>query len=70
MIFFTLHFNLDSDIQEVEIPDNLDCFFDDGEEYVYDEDADCFCWYDEEYDAWYWLDEDSGDWLLVEDEEE
>jgi hypothetical protein len=72
MIFFSLHFNSNSDsyIQEIEIPDNLHSFFDDEEEYVYDEDVDCFCWYDEEYDAWYWLDEDSGEWLLVEDEAE
>ena len=64
-----------TDIQEVEddefeIGEDLEHYFDDGEEYFYDEDAECFCWYDEEHDAWYWLDEESGEWLLVEDEEE
>lgn len=68
MWFFTLH--VDTNAYEVEVPDELDLYFEDGEEYVFDEDADCFCWYDEEYDAWYWLDEESGEWLLVEDEEE
>jgi hypothetical protein len=48
-----------ADIEEVE-----------DEEYVYDEDAKCYCWYDEEYEAWYWLDEDTNEWLLVEDEAE
>jgi len=53
--------------------DDFDAFmdsFEEDEEYVYDEEAECYCWYDEEYDAWYWLDEESGEWLLVEDEEE
>ena len=68
MIFFAVHFG--SEIDEFEIPEDIDLYFADGEEYVYDEDAECFCWYDEEYDAWYWLDEESGEWLLVEDEEE
>ena len=45
-----------------------DCF-EDGEEYEYDKDYDCYCWYDEEHDAWYWLNEDTGEWLLVEDDE-
>ena len=63
------------DVQEVEdddieIPEALDHLFAEGEEYVYDEDTDCFCWYDEEYDAWYWLNEETGEWLLVEDEGE
>jgi hypothetical protein len=53
-----------------ELDENIVDFFDEGEEYVYDEDFECFCWYDEEYDAWYWLNEDTGEWLLVEDEEE
>ena len=50
-----------TDIEEVD---------DEDEEYVYDEDAGCYCWYDEEYEAWYWLDEDTNEWLLVEDEAE
>lgn len=65
-----------SDIEEIEeVEDDIEVFADlehlfaEGEEYVYDEDAECFCWYDEEYDAWYWLDEESGEWLLVDDEE-
>ena len=58
------------DDENLEVPEELEHFFDENEEYVYDEDAECFCWYDEEYDAWYWLDEESGEWLLVEDEEE
>jgi hypothetical protein len=63
-----------NDIQEVDDEDGefeafADCFSE-GEEYVYDEDAECYCWYDEEYEAWYWLDEDTNEWLLVEDEEE
>lgn len=62
-----------ADIQKVEdeyeIPENLEIYFEEGEEYVYDEDAECFCWYDEEDDAWRWLDEESGEWLLVEEEE-
>jgi hypothetical protein len=58
-----------TDIEEVEDEAFVDCFSED-EEYVYDEDAECYCWYDEEYEAWYWLDEDTNEWLLVEDEEE
>ena len=57
---------------EVEIDSDhellVDCF-QDGEEYEYDEEADCYCWFDAEYDAWYWLNEDTGEWLLVEDDE-
>jgi hypothetical protein len=49
--------------------DSLSECFSEGEEYVYDEDYECFCWYDEHYDAWYWLNEDTGEWLLVEDDE-
>lgn len=63
-----------TDIEEVDDEDEefeafADCFAED-EEYVYDEDAGCYCWYDEEYEAWYWLDEDTNEWLLVEDEAE
>lgn len=54
----------------VEVPDELNHLFDDDEEYVYDEDAGCFCWYDGEHDAWYWLDEDTCEWLLVGGESE
>jgi hypothetical protein len=56
------------DDEGLEVPEELEHLFDENEEYVYDEDAECFCWYDEEYDAWYWLDEESGEWLLVEEE--
>jgi hypothetical protein len=45
-----------------------DCF-EEGEEYEYDHNADCYCWYDEEHEAWYWLNEETGEWLLVEDDE-
>jgi hypothetical protein len=55
---------------DIEIPEDIDHYFAEGEEYTYDEDAECFCWYDEEYDAWYWLNEETGEWLLVEDEDE
>jgi hypothetical protein len=54
----------------ISVPDELDELFEDGEEYTYDEDADCYCWYDEIHDAWYWLDEESREWLLVEETEE
>jgi hypothetical protein len=57
---------------EIENDEELDSVFDyfeEGEEYEYDEDYDCYCWYDEEHDAWYWLNEDTGEWLLVEDDE-
>jgi len=65
------------DIEEVEIeddesfdiPEDIAHYFDDGEEYVYDEDADSYCCYDEEHEAWYWLNTETGDWLLVEDED-
>ena len=56
----------------VEVEDEFDSafdYFEEGEEYEYDEDYDCYCWYDEEHDAWYWLNEDTGEWLLVEDDE-
>jgi hypothetical protein len=60
------------EVAEMENNDEFDSVFDyfeEGEEYVYDEDYECYCWYDAEYDAWYWLDEESGEWLLVEDDE-
>jgi hypothetical protein len=53
-----------------DISEEISQHFEDDEEYVYDEDAGCFCWYDEEHDAWYWLDQETGEWLLVEDESE
>ena len=56
----------------VKVEDEFDSafdYFEEGEEYEYDEDYDCYCWYDEEHDAWYWLNEDTGEWLLVEDDE-
>jgi hypothetical protein len=52
-----------------DIPEEINQYFIDDEVYVYDEDADCFCWYDEEHEAWYWLDVETGEWLLVEDAE-
>jgi len=64
------------DIEEVEdeekinIPEEISYYFDDKEEYIYDEDAGCWCWYDEEHEAWYWLDLETGEWLLVDDAEE
>ena len=71
MWFFTVHFGSENDEFEIpsDIAEDIGFYFEDGEEYVYDEDSECFCWYDEEYDAWYWLDEESGEWLLVEEEE-
>jgi hypothetical protein len=54
----------------MDVPEEINQYFEDDEEYVYDEDAGCFCWYDEEHEAWYWLDQDTGEWLLVEDESE
>jgi hypothetical protein len=52
---------------EFDIPEDIAQHFDDGEEYIYDEDAEVYCWYDEEHEAWYWLDIETGEWLLVED---
>jgi len=66
-------FNFFVYIGEVAEVENDDSFFDnfeDGENYVYDEDYECYCWYDELYDAWYWLNEDTGEWLLVEEDDE
>ena len=48
------------------IADDLDDCFSEDEEYVFDEEHDCYCWYDAEHDAWYWLDEKAKEWLLVE----
>jgi hypothetical protein len=56
-------------VDDIEIPEEIAQYFDDGEEYVYDEDAECYCWYDETHEAWYWLNVETGEWLLVEDEE-
>jgi hypothetical protein len=55
--------------EEFEIPEEIAQYFDDGEEYIYDEDAECYCWYDETHEAWYWLNIETGEWLLVEDED-
>ena len=54
------------DFVEEDEDDDFEDYFEDGELYVYDEAAGCYCWYDEEYDVWYWLDEEAGEWLLVE----
>jgi hypothetical protein len=71
MFHFTFLVTNAAQVEDEEDFDSLaDCFFEDGEEYVYDEDYQCFCWYDEMYDAWYWLDEDTGEWLLVEEDDE
>jgi hypothetical protein len=51
----------------LEIPEEISQYFEDGEEYEYDEDAECWCWYDEEHEAWYWLNIETGEWILVED---
>ena len=60
----------DADFEDDEfIPEEIDQYFVDGEEYTYDENADCYCWYDEQHEAWYWLDVETGEWLLVEDED-
>jgi|GEM_PF-3325265 len=53
-----------------DIPEEIAQYFVEGEEYTYDEDADCYCWYDEQHEAWYWLDVETGEWLLVEDDAE
>lgn len=53
--------------EEFEIPEEIAHYFDDGEQYIYDENKDCYCWYDEEHEAWYRLDIETGEWLLIED---
>jgi hypothetical protein len=53
---------------DFEIPEEIAQHFTEGEEYVYKEDEDCYCWYDENQDAWYCLDVETGDWLLIENE--
>ena len=55
--------------EEFEIPEEIAQYFDEDEDYIYDEDAECYCWYDEEHEAWYWLNVETGEWLLVEDED-
>ena len=50
----------------IDIPEEIAQYFEDGENYEYDEDAECWCWYDEEHEAWYWLNIETGVWLLVE----
>jgi len=62
-----IHNEVEVDNEE-EFYSLVDCF-EDGEEYEFDEEHDCYCWYSEEYDAWYWLNEETGEWLLVEDDE-
>jgi len=70
MVSFTFIINSSTSMEITDDGESLsDCFFVDGEEYEYDEEADCYCWFDAEYDAWYWLNEDTGEWLLVEDDE-
>ena len=63
--------SVDFDFDDYDfIDDDLDDCFDENEEYVFDEENDCYCWYDPEYDVWYWLDEEAKEWILVEEEEE
>jgi len=69
MFHFTFLVTSAAQVEDEEFDSSVDCFFEDGEEYVYDEDYQCFCWFDAEYDAWYWLNEETGEWLLVEDDE-
>ena len=69
MFHFTFLVNSSTQVETDEEFDLLVDCFEEGEEYEYDEDYDCYCWYDEEHDAWYWLNEDTGEWLLVEDDE-
>jgi len=52
MFSFTFLINSSTQVETDEDFDLLVPFFEEGEEYEYDEDADCYCWYDEEYDAW------------------
>jgi hypothetical protein len=59
----------EEDEDTLDVPDNIAEYFDDGEEYVYDEDANVYCWYDEEHEAWYSLNVETGEWILVEDSE-
>jgi hypothetical protein len=60
----------DSEDEEfIDIPEEIAQYFEDGEEYTYDDNAECWCWYDEEHEAWYWLDIETGEWILVEDAE-
>ena len=69
MFHFTFLVNSSKQVMLEDDFDLLADCFEDGEEYEYDEDADCYCWYDEEHEAWYWLNEETGEWLLVEDDE-
>jgi len=69
MFSFTVIINNSTEVEIDSDHESLVDCFQDGEEYAYDDEADCYCWYDEEYDAWYWLNEETGEWLLVEDDE-
>jgi hypothetical protein len=69
MFHLTFIVNNPVEIENDEELDSVFDYFEEGEEYEYDEDYDCYCWYDCEYDAWYWLNEETGEWLLVEDDE-
>jgi hypothetical protein len=73
MFSFTVIINNSTEVEIDSDHESLVDCFQDGEEYEYDEEADCYCWYDAEYDAWYWLNEQTGEWLLADwcnDEEE
>ena len=69
MFSFTVIINNSTEVEIDSDHESLVDCFQDGEEYEYDYEADCYCWYDAEYDAWYWLNEDTGEWLLVKDDE-
>ena len=58
----------EDDEEGLDIPDEIAQYFEDGVEYSYNADEDCYCWYDEEHDAWYRLDIETGEWLLIENE--
>jgi len=58
---------VEDDEDEFEIPEEIAQHFTEGEEYVYDEDEDCYCWYDEQHEVWYRLNIETGEWLLIED---
>jgi hypothetical protein len=61
---------VDEDDDYVDIPEELQHFFDDSDNYLYDEVKDRFCWFDEEHEAWYELDVEAGEWTLIENFEE
>jgi len=69
MFSFTVIINNSTEVEIDSDHESLVDCFQDGEEYEYDDEADCYCWFDAEYGAWYWLNEETGEWLLVEEDE-